>query len=62
MAYIEFMKIKMKETTIALHDGFSLKRFEEGKTYEVRDSVGCLLINQGNATIVKRKKNYDTSK
>ena len=50
------MKIKMLRRSLAL-DGFCLAEFIVGEVYEVRESVGCYLINRKKAKF-KLENNY----
>lgn len=42
----------MKRTKLVLVDGFKLEAFIRGETYNVRESVGCYLINRKLAEVV----------
>lgn len=47
------MKIKMLRTDFVLTNRRDIEKFELGKEYEVRDSVGCRLINNDKAKEVR---------
>lgn len=41
------MRITMLETRRLSEDGFSIKRFEKGQTYDVRHTAACEAMRQG---------------
>ena len=45
------MKILILKNTLTTLDNFTLKRFEAGNVYELRESAGCRLIARGEAVL-----------
>jgi hypothetical protein len=55
------MKIIILNTTLAVADNFTLKEYQKGQIYDVRQSVGCRLINHGRAALYFGKENEPDS-
>lgn len=47
------MEIKMLQTRKDTEDGFIIKQFNEGETYDVRENLGRTFVAQGWAIHIK---------
>jgi hypothetical protein len=55
-------KIRMKQDAIGAPDHINIQEYKKGKTYEVPDSLGKVLIDGDLATELKPKKKAGPSK
>ncbi|MHC5536703.1 hypothetical protein ACYOEI_00330 [Singulisphaera rosea] len=56
------MKITMLDTRRGSEDGFAVRRFHKGTTYEVGEGLARSFIRQGWATAVEPPSLFDTVK